>query len=97
MPDIGVQISPAVADRLREAAERDGRLGAGAVTQLAQDAVAAWASAAGGDDRALTALGGPDAASWQWRNAHHAHWKHPASNAAFARTTLLPTLQSCAT
>ena len=64
MPDIGVQISPAVADRLREAAGLDGRLGTGAVTQLAQQAVAAWASAAGGDDRALTALGGPDAASW---------------------------------
>ena len=64
MPDIGVQISPAVADRLREAAERDTRLGTGAVTQLAQQAVAAWASAAGGDDRALAALGGPDAASW---------------------------------
>ena len=64
MPDIGVQISPAVADRLREAAARDDRLSAGAVTQLAQQAVAAWAGAAGGDDRALTALGGPGAASW---------------------------------
>ena len=64
MPDIGVQISPAVADRLREAAGQDGRLGTGAVTQLAQQAVAAWASAVGGDDRALAALGGPDAASW---------------------------------
>jgi len=64
VPDIGVQISPAVADRLREAAGQDGRLGPGAVTQLAQQAVAAWASAAGGDDRALTALGGPDAATW---------------------------------
>jgi hypothetical protein len=64
VPDIGVQISPAVADRLREAAERDGRLGTRAVTQLAQQAVAAWASAVNGDDRALAALGGPDAASW---------------------------------
>ena len=64
MPDIGVQISPAVADRLREAAKRDDRLGTGAVTQLAQQAVVAWASAADGDDRALAALGGPDAASW---------------------------------
>jgi len=64
VPEISVQISPAVADRLREAAERDGRLGAGEVTQLAQRAVAAWASAADGDDRALAALGGPDAASW---------------------------------
>jgi hypothetical protein len=63
-PDIGVHISPAVADRLREAAGQDGRLGTGAVIQLAQQAVAAWASAAGGDDRALTALGGPGAASW---------------------------------
>ena len=59
MPDIGVQISPAVADRLREAADQDGLRSTGAVTQLAQHAVAAWASAAGGDDRALTALGGP--------------------------------------
>jgi hypothetical protein len=64
VPEIGVQISPAVADRLREAAGQDGRLGIGAVTQVAQQAVAAWASAADGDDRALTALGGPDAASW---------------------------------
>ena len=64
MPEISVQISPAVADRLREAAGRDGRLSAGAVTQLAQQAVAAWASAVDGDDRALAALGGPDAASW---------------------------------
>ena len=64
MPDIGVQISPAVADRLREAAARDNRLGAEEVTMLAQQAVAAWASAADGDDRALAALGGPDAASW---------------------------------
>jgi hypothetical protein len=64
VPDIGVQISPAVADRLREAAGQDGRLGTGAVTQLAQQAAAAWAGAAGGDDRALTALGGPDAARW---------------------------------
>jgi hypothetical protein len=64
VPEISVQISPAVADRLREAAGQDGRLGTGAVTQLAQQAVAAWASAAGGDDRALTALGGPDAARW---------------------------------
>lgn len=64
MPEISVQISPAVADRLREAAERDSRLSAGAVTQLAQQAVAAWASAVDGDDRALAALGGPDAASW---------------------------------
>jgi hypothetical protein len=64
VPDIGVQISPAVADRLREASARDSRLGREAVTQLAQQAVAAWASAAGGDDRALAALGGPDAASW---------------------------------
>ncbi|HEV8222544.1 MAG TPA: hypothetical protein VGQ05_19920 [Streptosporangiaceae bacterium] len=64
MAETGVQISPAVADRLREAAERDGRLSAGAVTRLAQQAVAAWASAVDGDDRALAALGGPDAASW---------------------------------
>lgn len=64
MPETGVQISPAVADRLREATERDGRLSAGAVTQLARQAVAAWASAVDGDDRALAALGGPDAASW---------------------------------
>lgn len=64
MPEISVQISPAVADRLREAAGRDGRLSAGAVTRLAQQAVAAWASAVDGDDRALAALGGPDAASW---------------------------------
>jgi hypothetical protein len=64
VPEISVQISPAVADRLREAAGQDGRLGPGAVTQLAQQAVAAWAAAAGGDDRALAALGGPDAATW---------------------------------
>jgi hypothetical protein len=64
VPEISVQISPAVADRLREAAERNSRLAAGAVTQLAHRAVAAWVSAVNGDDRALAALGGPDAASW---------------------------------
>jgi hypothetical protein len=64
VPDMNVQISPAVADRLREAAEREGRLAAAAVIQLAQEAVAAWVSAVDGDDRALAALGGPDATSW---------------------------------
>jgi hypothetical protein len=64
VPDISVQISPAVADRLREAAERDDRLAARAVTRLAREAVAAWVSAVDGDDRALATLGGPDAASW---------------------------------
>lgn len=64
MPEISVQISPAVADRLREAAERDSRLSSAAVSLLARQAVAAWSSAADGDDSALIALGGPGAPAW---------------------------------
>jgi hypothetical protein len=64
MADISVVISPAVAEQLRLAGERDSRLGAGEATRTAQEAVAAWARAADGDDTDLASLGGPDAASW---------------------------------
>jgi hypothetical protein len=64
MAHIIVVISPAVAEQLRLAGERDSRLSAGEATRTAQEAVAAWARAVDGDVTGLEALGGPGAASW---------------------------------
>jgi penicillin amidase len=69
-----VQSQPSVAARLIERADLDWFAGdlQSEIAAAAQDTLAQ-----------LRTRYGQNPSDWQWRNAHHAHWKHPASNAAF--------------
>ena len=61
VPGVGLDISLSVAETMRQAGALDGRLGADCVSSAARQAVAAWAMAVDGDDRALAAIAGQDA------------------------------------
>jgi hypothetical protein len=74
-PAVGVEIKVSDAN-VQRAAERDSRLGAGAITEAARLAVAAWVMAADGDHAALDSMTEPDvrdtllAPQWKpWRVA----------------------------
>lgn len=57
-----LEVYPAVAEAMRQAGARDSRLGPGAVIGAVRRAIAAWVLAADGDETALAAVAGPQAA-----------------------------------
>jgi hypothetical protein len=59
-----LEVSPAVAETIRNAESHDARLDAAHVTRAARLAVAAWLRAVDGDGTALTALAEPEAMHW---------------------------------
>jgi hypothetical protein len=59
-----LEVSPAVAETMRNAGSHDARLDAAHVTRAARVAVAAWLRAVDGDGTALTALAEPEAMHW---------------------------------
>jgi hypothetical protein len=57
-----LEVYPVVAEAMRQAGERDSRLGADAVIGAARHALAAWVLAVDGDETALAAIAEPQAA-----------------------------------